>query len=174
VEAPVEFLVADAQSLPFADETFDRCHSERVLQHVQYPQQVVSEMTRVLRSGGRIALFDADWDSVLIDSSQREVTQAILRQLRENVSANPIIGRQLRRLLVRAGIVDIIVEPMTLVGSNFDEDGALLESWALDAAVAGSIAPQHARDWLDELARDAQEGVYLMTMTWFLVAGRRP
>jgi SAM-dependent methyltransferase len=45
---------ADARRLPFEDERFDYVYSHGVLHHTDDPEQVVSEMFRVLRPGGRI------------------------------------------------------------------------------------------------------------------------
>ncbi len=47
-------LVADAHNIPFADNTFDSIFSVAVLEHVYNPEQVVSEMIRVLKPGGLI------------------------------------------------------------------------------------------------------------------------
>jgi len=44
---------ADARQLPFEDESFDYVYSHGVLHHCDEPEQVVREMTRVLRPGGR-------------------------------------------------------------------------------------------------------------------------
>jgi ubiquinone/menaquinone biosynthesis C-methylase UbiE len=125
---PVEFLVADAHTLPFADATFDRCHSERVLQHVADPQRVVTEMARVLRSGGRIALFDADWEMLVIDSPDRDLTRALLRHSCDDISAHPWVGRQLRRLVSLAGFVDIVSEPLTRVETDYALAGPQLRA----------------------------------------------
>ena len=45
-----------AASLPFARETFDTVVSFQVLEHVADPQLVVSEISRVLKPGGRLLL----------------------------------------------------------------------------------------------------------------------
>lgn len=51
-------LVASCgETLPFADNSFDRVLCLSVLEHVVDPQKVIAEATRVLRPGG-IALFD--------------------------------------------------------------------------------------------------------------------
>ena len=53
----VGFLRADAQQLPFRDETFDAAVSLAVLQLIPNPTATLSEMVRVLRPGGRIAIM---------------------------------------------------------------------------------------------------------------------
>ncbi len=48
---------AAGEFLPFADETFDLILSHEVIEHVQDDRAAVREMLRVLKPGGRIALF---------------------------------------------------------------------------------------------------------------------
>ncbi|OBB74953.1 methyltransferase domain-containing protein [Mycobacterium sp. 852014-52144_SCH5372336] len=53
----VGFLRADAQRLPFRDETLDAVTSLAVVQLIPEPSSAVAEMYRVLRPGGRIAIM---------------------------------------------------------------------------------------------------------------------
>lgn len=49
---------ADAESLPFVDESFDIVFCRAALHHFADPIRAVSEMTRVCRTGGRVVLVD--------------------------------------------------------------------------------------------------------------------
>ena len=53
----VGFLRADAQKLPFRDETFDAAISVAVLQLVPDPAAALAEIARVLKPGGRLAVM---------------------------------------------------------------------------------------------------------------------
>ncbi len=53
---PTVDVIADGHVLPFPDATFDAVISEAVLEHVQRPEQVVSEIHRVLKPGGHICV----------------------------------------------------------------------------------------------------------------------
>lgn len=49
-------VFGDARRLPFGDATFDTVASFEVLEHIDTPEQVVAEMARVTRPGGRVLL----------------------------------------------------------------------------------------------------------------------
>ena len=65
IAAPVEWLVADAYSLPFADGTFDVVHAHQVLQHLADPVAALVEMRRVARPEGIIAVRESDYDAMV-------------------------------------------------------------------------------------------------------------
>jgi len=52
-----EFMVADAQKLPFKDKSFDIVVCFDLLEHVKKPEKVLSEVNRVLRKGGLFHAF---------------------------------------------------------------------------------------------------------------------
>lgn len=57
----VEFRVAQAEALPFEDDSFDAVVSNFVAPHLSRPELAVAELVRVLRGGGRLAL--TTWDA---------------------------------------------------------------------------------------------------------------
>ncbi len=52
----VEFVQGDAHALPFADASFDLVYCRYVLEHLADPGRALTEMRRVLRPGGRVAV----------------------------------------------------------------------------------------------------------------------
>ncbi len=55
------FRLADVQDLPFEDESFDVVLCESVATFVEDKQQVVDELVRVVRAGGRVGLNEQIW-----------------------------------------------------------------------------------------------------------------
>ncbi len=96
------FEVGDAQALPFPDGTFDVCHAERLLMHVPDAERTLAEMVRVARPGGRIGVFDLDWDTTIVDGPDKETTRTIVRTFSDALRRG-WIGRQLPRLFTGAG-----------------------------------------------------------------------
>ncbi len=54
----IQFVEADAQQLPFASDTFEVATISFGLRNVTDPDQGLREMTRVVRSGGRVAVLE--------------------------------------------------------------------------------------------------------------------
>jgi 2-polyprenyl-6-hydroxyphenyl methylase/3-demethylubiquinone-9 3-methyltransferase len=64
----VRYLIADASSLPFQDAAFDVVCAMDVLEHVDHPEQLIRESSRVLKPGGLFFFhtFNRNWLSWLI------------------------------------------------------------------------------------------------------------
>jgi ubiquinone/menaquinone biosynthesis C-methylase UbiE len=56
----VEVVTADAQSMPFANETFDVVMTSLMMHHVPDTQKAISEMIRVLKPGGKLVIADVN------------------------------------------------------------------------------------------------------------------
>jgi SAM-dependent methyltransferase len=171
----VSFELADAQQLPFESGQFDACRTERVLQHLPDPDHAVTEMARVLKSGGRVAMMEPDWDGLLIDGRDPILSSAIWRHYRLGVR-QPMIGRRLRGLLVQTGFVDVSVEANANVLTDYDVAARQFEftQAASRAVEAGVVSQQQADRWLDDLHRAAREDRFLCSAVSFRAAGQKP
>lgn len=73
--ANVAFHQCDAALPPFDDATFDIVTSRNLTWLMREPEQTYAEWLRVLRPGGKLLVFDANWYRYLVDD---EVAQARL------------------------------------------------------------------------------------------------
>ena len=66
----VEFVSAEATALPFPDGSFDATRADRSLMHV--PDGAGdAEMARRTRPGGRVVVFEVDFETAMIDVEDR-------------------------------------------------------------------------------------------------------
>ena len=63
----IEWYQMDAQALRFADNTFDMIVSRNVTWNLEHPDRAYAEWLRVLRPGGVLLNFDANWHAHLFD-----------------------------------------------------------------------------------------------------------
>ena len=66
----------DAQQLEFADESFDLVLSRNLTWVLEEPEQAYQEWYRVLKPGGRMLNFDANWYRYLYDEEMRKGYEA--------------------------------------------------------------------------------------------------
>ncbi|MFD8866803.1 methyltransferase domain-containing protein [Streptomyces sp. NPDC059590] len=163
----VDVRIADAQALPLADASVDRARTDRTLQHVADPAQVLAEARRVLRPGGRLVMGEPDWDSLAIDHPDPEISRAYTRHITERIVRNGVIGRQLPRLATEAGFAVPAVVPVTSVFRDTRSADRILgfQRNAERAAAAGYLSEEAARRFLDHLA----EGPFFAAVTLYVV-----
>jgi len=78
MQLPVEYILADATQLPFADASFDGCQAVRILGHLREPGQALAEMVLVARPGARIVATDGDLDLTIVEISDRTLARKIM------------------------------------------------------------------------------------------------
>lgn len=135
---------ADAQRLPFADASFDAAWARAVLIHTPSPGIAVSEIARVLKLGGRVALSEPDHGSHVVSTSELEVFDRLKRHRRTRFR-NPLIGRGLATLAANAGltvvkqwvtpIVHTALATARAAGGPFDR---AIEDAVADGAISAS------------------------------------
>ena len=67
----ITFLEMDAQALAFADASFDAVISRNLTWNLPDPAKALAEWTRVLKPGGLLLNFDANWYAYLFDENAR-------------------------------------------------------------------------------------------------------
>ena len=73
----------DAQNLEFADETFDVVISRNLTWNLEKPEQAYQEWMRVLKPGGKLLNFDANWYGYLYDEEKKEAYEADRKKVEE-------------------------------------------------------------------------------------------
>jgi SAM-dependent methyltransferase len=176
--APVTFREADAERLPFDDGCFDGTRADRVLQHLERPKRAFDELRRVTRSGGRVAVTDADWGTLVVDppTTDLEALTARILETRWSCARNGRVGRRLRRWAVDASLTDLTVDTETMVLTAFPTADRVL---GLTGRVErmredGALSAADGERWLDALGRDDEEGTFFSSLTLYTVAGTSP
>jgi ubiquinone/menaquinone biosynthesis C-methylase UbiE len=168
---PITFEVGDAQALRFSDHTFDAVRTERMLMHVPDPEQALSEMARVLRPGGRMAVHDFDWETQFCDSPYKEITRKIALSFCDGIK-NGWIGRCLPRLFGEIGMTDVSVSFHTGT-PTYDFLQLLLGGHIARAVPKGVLSEHEANLWWTHLAQANARGTFFYGFTAFIVSGTK-
>lgn len=167
----VSFEAGDAMDLSFPDDRFDAVQAARVLCHVEAPERVLSELTRVTRAGGSVGITDIDLGSHVMDIPSGHSLEEL--SVEYAVHEHPRMGRRLYRLMSEAGLEDIDASLSAADSYDFDflNRAIRYDEW-LDAMVAaGEISRASADEWLDACQRASDEGAFFKAGMGFTVVG---
>jgi ubiquinone/menaquinone biosynthesis C-methylase UbiE len=167
----IDVRAADAADLPLGDGQAHGYRADKVYHVLPDPHAALAEARRVLVPGGRIALLGQDWDTIVIDSDQPELTRRIVHA-RADTIPHPRIARAYRNLLLDAGFHDVDFEVHTAVFT----DATMLPIVVGHASAAhrtGAVSGDEAENWVSEQTRRAQDERLLVAIPMFLAAATR-
>ena len=110
----VEIREGDAYDTGLPRASFDGAHMRLVLVNVPEPERIVREMVSLVRPGGWVASFEADFMGCICDPALPAWTR-LLDAYKAYSAAQGIdlfVGRRTHRLFRAAGLTDIRVDPI--------------------------------------------------------------
>ena len=172
---PLCFARGDMQHLPFEDATFDRSSADRTFIHLPDPQLALLELVRVTKPGGQILIAEGDHETQVLDSPYPDVTRRFFR-FRNDGMRQPDIAHRLYALFQDAGLLDVRVEPLARVTTNYEtirpvahyiEGMRSAEQW-------GVVTAEEAEQWILSLEEAMRTGRFFHAILWFLTIGHKP
>ena len=107
----VRFEVADVLQLPYPDASFDAIFGHTILMQFQDQLPMLNEVYRVVKPGGVVGFREPAFDGNISEppeGARHQFFTLFIRMLQHNGSS-PLVGRQLRALLGRAGFANSVM-----------------------------------------------------------------
>lgn len=170
------FEQADAAKLPYPDASFDAAVSTQVYEYVEDMPRALSELFRVLRPGGRVAIVDTDYDSLVIHTENPERMARVLCAWDEHF-VHRGLPRVLTPLLRDAGFAVGRRSAIPILNPEY-HPGAF--SYHLTRMMAGYAVGRQGVDqaeadaWLQELKELGERGQYFYSLNRYLFVAQRP
>ncbi len=172
-ELGVRYERGEGEKLPALDGAFDLAVAITTLSHVADPAPVVHEMVRVVRPGGRVALFDHDMGTFVVDAADRAVTRLIFDLYTREVSGMDA-GRRLTGLLKGAGLGAVEIEALPLVDTEFSSYFQwVIERYPSRAVDDGALSAEAADAWRADVRARAAAGRFFGSVVYFAAAAMR-
>ena len=173
VTAWTHFVAADAAAIPYEADFFDSARSERLFQHVSDPAAILREMVRITKPRGRIAVADADWATLSIDTTEVEIERRIVRAL-PGLVQNGYAGRQLLRLFRSFALTDVAVEVWPVVWfdlATFWATSFSLPKLEARLVASGAVSAEELGRFRADLAEAQRTGAFFAHGDLMVVAG---
>ncbi|MCK5387048.1 MAG: methyltransferase domain-containing protein [Gammaproteobacteria bacterium] len=169
----VDFRVGDAHKLDFPPATFDAVFAHTLISHVTDPSEVIREMARVVRPGGTVAIFDGDYASLTYAFPDHEFGHEMDVALANATFNNPLIMRELPRLLPELGL-----EITTAWGEAVVEIGSgsyfksFAETYAPAVTKAGLFSAEKVDAWLTAQLEFMENGTFFASCNYYTYLAR--
>jgi ubiquinone/menaquinone biosynthesis C-methylase UbiE len=170
---PLEFYTADALVQPFPDASFDCLRTERVLMYIKDTAAVLREFKRLLKPGGRVVIFDFDWDAMIIAHRDQELTRRIVRYGADSFPRGRV-GAELFRLMKEVGFGDVAVKPSSYAGDNLvlhNVTRRVYEGIVQTGVLNGVFTGDEIAGWWEAIERYSKEGNLFVAFPGFIVSG---
>jgi ubiquinone/menaquinone biosynthesis C-methylase UbiE len=168
----INFECGKGESLPYPAGTFDSVCAARLLLHASDPNAILNEMVRLTKPGGRVLVMDWDFESVVVDHPNRELTRRLLHWRNDHRGGDNWSGRHLWRCMKNAGLQRLTVHPYVSVAYN-ESDGFTQSLWraAHGARDNGAITPEEHDGWIGELKKRINEETFFASIMYLIVKG---
>jgi len=168
-DLPGKFETADAENLPFPDQSFDLVYSHGVLHHTPETAKAIKEIHRVLRPGGQavVMLYHRDSYNYQINISLlRRAGAKLLRSEKGIGLVHKITGEPLESLREHARLMktqeETYLKPAEFLNQNTDGAG-------------NPLARVYSRSEARELFKDFSEvslKTYFLNKRWLPLVGK--
>jgi ubiquinone/menaquinone biosynthesis C-methylase UbiE len=101
----LKFVQGDARSVDLPDATFDAAIFYTVLTHIPGPEKALAEARRVLKPGGRLAVFDGDYATTTVATADADPLQTCIDAAMAALVHDRWLVRRLPYLVRQAGFV---------------------------------------------------------------------
>jgi ubiquinone/menaquinone biosynthesis C-methylase UbiE len=128
-----DFRLGDATALMMADEIFDFVLCRLSIQIFSRPEQILRELHRVLRPGGRLYLLGEDYDMIIGYPNEREIRSVYEKagKYGKAIGMDLYNGRKLYSILTGMKMKNIKLDYITAdtTGSNRPVFAEMISSW---------------------------------------------
>jgi ubiquinone/menaquinone biosynthesis C-methylase UbiE len=165
----ISFQLGDVEELSFEDASFDRVLATQVLLHVPEPAVAVGEIARVLAPGGLLSISEVDWNTISIESTDRQLARRFTALACDELR-NGLIVRVLPSMLRDLGFGSIDVRPEIAVSWQPDA----FHDWFVKPSMGhfvrtGGFTADEAEWFLRDLDELAAQGRYFSARTTYTI-----
>lgn len=170
-----EFVLGDAQDLPFEDAAFDVVVAAQLFCFLDNVDHGLTEAYRVLKPGGRVVILDTDWDTLVWRSGNPDL-MARTMEAYTSVYADAHLPRTLPHRMSQSGFSNVEVESFVVLNTSFGEDTYARQTAGFATSImdgSPQFSTEEKMNWLEDQERLERDGGFFFSLNRYIVSGRK-
>ena len=166
----IEIKAADAQKLPFPENSFDRAICAEMLEYVADPANAISEICRVLKQDGIALFIHSDFDTQVFNSGDRNRTRMIVKAF-SDAGPNGQMGRELYGLCKGAGFAAVEPHIYPFIGTSWEPNtyAYQMSHMIVDWLTRKSMVPvSELTQWISDIDKAYREGNFIYSINRYI------
>jgi len=172
-----KLCIADAENLPFENNTFNTATCNLTLMWAENPSKVVCEMARVTKPKGRVlASLEPDYGGKIHWPENPKIDPLFAGESIRKKGGDPHIGRKLRQIFVSAGLETKIGIGNNRIWSCEEDKQYYLHSrdFYIKVMKDANLSEKDIDNWEYEYLKSLDEGTQLNFFPQFYAIGIKP
>lgn len=176
----VRLIETDASKLDFADSSFDLISHKNTLECIPDIPSHIRELHRMLKPGGRILCIHCDWESFVLNGSNKALINKVIYQYANTLQAGWMdacdgwIGRRLWGYFHSSGLFDGSADCYCEVETDYRE-GTHGYRYVRDmndfTADGGFLTQAEYEELLADMQSASDRGEYLFSAPYYIYSG---
>jgi ubiquinone/menaquinone biosynthesis C-methylase UbiE len=167
-ENKIEFRAGDSHSLELGDAEFDAVVAHTLFSHLDDPRSVLREIVRVVKSGGKVGIFDGDYASLTFATDDPVQGKAADEAIISAIVTNPRVMRHMPQLLREAGLELVAAFPYVVAElGRADFWESAIKSFVKLLPKAGAMTDSQAAVWAAAMFRRSDQGTFFGASNYY-------
>jgi len=171
----IQFAVGNSAGLDLPDASFDAVVAHTLLSHVDDPEAILREASRLTKPNGLIGVFDGDYASQTFEEEDPEASKANSETRIRALFTQPRVMRRLPRYSKSAGLeIEKVFGNVIADIGRATYWGSAVEAYRKMGPASGLVDARTANRWADDQRRYSDEGVFFGASVFYSYVLRRP
>ena len=172
----ISLIQGCANQLPFQNNYFTSCRSERLFMHLRTPEQTLAEIIRVTKPGGNVVIIDTDWASLSIDNPLPKIEQTLSNYRISQVLNNGYSGRSLYRQFRKLQLANIKIDvtPICVTDIKLFYYLSMQQTVEEQALACRVITERELKYWREELNQAADNDYFYCSVNLIMISASKP